>query len=90
MEADGKPIPITPTVSVNGKELAVFSMKARISFSALLIGEDEQLMQYRGGEKIVHHVLINYTDRGVRKTNSAIIGASYTGVGVQVSVQHQT
>lgn len=52
--------------------------------------EDEQLMQYRGGERIVHHVLINYTDRGVRKTNSAIIGASYTGVGVQVSVQHQT
>jgi hypothetical protein len=90
LEAVSKPVPITPTVSINGESLPVFSLKSRIAFSELLIGEDEQLYSYESEQQIVHHVLISYTDAGIKKTNSAIIGAIYWGVGVSVSVKHQS
>jgi hypothetical protein len=89
LEPNGAAVPITPEISMNGTKQAVFSMKARISFGALLIGEDAQLMEYQGGEKTLHSVSLNYKDMGIKRCNSATIVASYWGAGVTVSVEDQ-
>ena len=90
LEADGKAVPITPTIRFNGEDLPIFSVKARIYFVAMLLGEDEQFSKYKLGEEIVHHVIVGYTDHGIRKSNSAIIKARYNGTGADLSVEHQS
>lgn len=79
--------PITPTVYRNGDYHPIFSINSRIWFCALLIGEQNEA---KIGAEIIHNVSVSYTDQGVKRSNSMVVVAKWTGSDVLVSVRNQT